>query len=128
MPGNLIATLLVARALYAPSTFAFAPKRGEVKYSKEWMRWVEKSIGICHAAEPVELIEAVLLFYNKDFMFGIQFVVKKLRKASTREEKRRKDLPLKLKHKILHEILRRLRYLGRIAIPLNNEVCVFAAV
>jgi hypothetical protein len=32
---------------------------GEARYSKEQMRWVEESIRIRRAAEPVELIEAV---------------------------------------------------------------------
>jgi len=32
---------------------------GELKYSREQMRWVEESIQIRRAAEPVELIEAV---------------------------------------------------------------------
>ncbi|KAF8772675.1 hypothetical protein HU200_005642 [Digitaria exilis] len=94
--GNLVAALLVARALYAPGTFASAPRRGEVKYSKEQMRWVEESIRIRRAAEPVELIEAV----------------KELRKAFEREAKRRKELPLELKQKVSHEILQRLRDLG----------------
>jgi hypothetical protein len=91
--ANLVAALLVARALYAPGSFAFAPKRtlslslsrqltvsscdcseqinppikfvpvalgGELKYSREQMRWVEESIRIRRAAEPVELIEAVI--------------------------------------------------------------------
>jgi hypothetical protein len=89
--GNLVAALLVARALYAPGSFAFAPRRtlffpllssllvpsgcsdqinlpikfvsvalgGELRYSREQMRWVEESIRIRRAAEPVELIEAV---------------------------------------------------------------------
>ncbi|CAL5046744.1 unnamed protein product [Urochloa decumbens] len=96
--GNLVAALLVARALYAPGTFASAPNLlgGEVKYSKEQMMWVEESIRIRRAAEPVELIEAV----------------KKLRKAFAREEKRRKELPLELKQRVSHEILQRLRDLG----------------
>ncbi|KAG2610831.1 uncharacterized protein LOC120703185 [Panicum virgatum] len=95
--GNLAAALLVARALYAPGTFASAPKRGEAKYSKEQqVRWVEESIRIRRAAEPAELIEAV----------------KKLRKAFAREEKRRKELPLELKQKVSREILQRLRDLG----------------
>ncbi|CAO1947696.1 unnamed protein product [Urochloa humidicola] len=96
--GNLVAALLVARALYAPGTFAFAsaPSRGEARYSKEQMRWVEESIRIRRAAEPVELIEAV----------------KKLRKAFARDEKRRKELPLELKQRVSHEILQRLRDLG----------------
>ncbi|AQK86247.1 Methionine aminopeptidase 1D chloroplastic/mitochondrial [Zea mays] len=58
--ANLVAVLLVARALYAPSSFAFAPKRGELKYSREHMRWVDESIRIRRAAEPVELIEAII--------------------------------------------------------------------
>ncbi|XP_039805843.1 uncharacterized protein LOC120669972 isoform X2 [Panicum virgatum] len=94
--GNLAAALLVARALYAPGTFASAPKRGEAKYSKEQVRWVEESIRIRRAAEPADLIEAV----------------KKLRKAFAREEKRRKELPLELKQKVSREILQRLRDLG----------------
>ncbi|KAF8660828.1 hypothetical protein HU200_057417 [Digitaria exilis] len=94
--GNLVAALLVARALYAPGTFTSSPRRGEVKCSKEQMRWVEESIRIRRAAEPVELIEAV----------------KKLRKAFEREAKRRKELPLELKQKVSHEILQRLRDLG----------------
>uniref|UniRef100_A0A804QX92 Methionine aminopeptidase 1D chloroplastic/mitochondrial n=1 Tax=Zea mays TaxID=4577 RepID=A0A804QX92_MAIZE len=94
--ANLVAALLVARALYAPGSFAFAPKRGELKYSREQMRWVEESIRIRRAAEPVELIEAV----------------KKLRKAFTREEKTRKGLPLELKQKVSLEILQRLHDLG----------------
>lgn len=57
--ANLVAALLVTRALYAPGSFAFAPKRGELKYSREHMRWVDESIWIRRAAEPVELIEAV---------------------------------------------------------------------
>ncbi|PAN24771.1 hypothetical protein PAHAL_4G250400 [Panicum hallii] len=94
--GNLAAALLVARALYAPGTFASATKRGEAKYSREQVRWVEESIRIRRAAEPAELIEAV----------------KKLRKAFAREEKRRKELPLELKQKVSREILQRLRDLG----------------
>ncbi|CAL5051783.1 unnamed protein product [Urochloa decumbens] len=96
--GNLVAALLVARALYAPGTFASAPNLldGQVKYSKEQMRWVEESIRIRRAAEPIELVQAV----------------KKLRKAFAREEKRRKELPLELKQKVTHEILQRLRDLG----------------
>ncbi|CAD6339831.1 unnamed protein product [Miscanthus lutarioriparius] len=94
--GNLVAALLVARALYAPGSFAFAPRRGELKYSREQMRWVEESIRIRRAAEPVELIE----------------VVKKLRKAFAREEKRRRGLPLELKQKVSLEILQRLHDLG----------------
>ncbi|KAL6861239.1 hypothetical protein ACP4OV_016939 [Aristida adscensionis] len=95
--GNLVAALLVARALYAPGgAVASAPRRGEVKYSKEQMRWVEESIRMRRAAEPVELIEAV----------------KKLRKVFAREEKRRKELPLELKQKVSYEILQRLRDLG----------------
>ncbi|XP_066376473.1 uncharacterized protein [Miscanthus floridulus] len=94
--GNLVAALLVARALYAPGSFAFAPRRGELKYSREQMRWVEESIRIRRAAEPVELIEAV----------------KKLRKAFAREEKRRRGLPLELKQKVSLEILQRLHDLG----------------
>ncbi|RCV20721.1 hypothetical protein SETIT_4G079900v2 [Setaria italica] len=94
--GNLVAALLVARALYAPGTFASAPKRGEARYSREQMRWVEESIRIRRAAEPAELIEAV----------------EKLRRAFVREEKRRKELPLELKQKVSHEILQRLRDLG----------------
>ncbi|KAL5650850.1 hypothetical protein ACJX0J_036308, partial [Zea mays] len=69
---------------------------GELKYSREQMRWVEESIRIRRAAEPVELIEAV----------------KKLRKAFTREEKTRKGLPLELKQKVSLEILQRLHDLG----------------
>ncbi|EER88065.1 hypothetical protein BDA96_10G100700 [Sorghum bicolor] len=94
--GNLVAALLVARALYAPGSFAFAPRRGELRYSREQMRWVEESIRIRRAAEPVELIEAV----------------KKLRKAFAREEKRRRELPLELKQKVSLEILQRLHDLG----------------
>uniref|UniRef100_A0A0A9GBA9 Uncharacterized protein n=1 Tax=Arundo donax TaxID=35708 RepID=A0A0A9GBA9_ARUDO len=60
------------------------------------MRWVEESIRIRRAAEPVELVEAV----------------KKLRKVFDREAKRRKELPLELKQKVSHEILQRLRDLG----------------
>lgn len=93
--GNLVAALLVARELYAPGSFS-ASKRGEGKYSKEQVRWVEESIRIRRAAEPAELIEAV----------------NKLRKAFAREEKRRKELPLELKQKISFEILQRLRDLG----------------
>lgn len=94
--GNLVAALLVARELYAPGSFSSASKRGEGKYSKEQVRWVEESIRIRRAAEPAELIEAV----------------NKLRKAFAREEKRRKELPLELKQKISFEILQRLRDLG----------------
>ncbi|XP_066379220.1 uncharacterized protein [Miscanthus floridulus] len=94
--GNLVAALLVARALYAPGSFAFAPRRGELKYSREQMRWVDESIRIRREAEPVELIEAV----------------KKLRKAFAREEKRRRGLPLELKQKVSLEILQRLHDLG----------------
>ncbi|KAJ1258577.1 hypothetical protein BS78_10G086200 [Paspalum vaginatum] len=91
--GNLVAALLVARALYAPGSFA---SRGEARYSKEQTRWVEESIRIRRAAEPGELIEAV----------------SKLRKAFAREEKRRKELPLELKEKVSFEIVQRLRELG----------------
>ncbi|KAL5664237.1 hypothetical protein ACJX0J_024345, partial [Zea mays] len=73
---------------------------GELKYSREQMRWVEESIRIRGAAEPVELIEAV----------------KKLRKAFTREEKTRKGLPLELNQKVSLEILQRLHDLGEEAI------------
>ncbi|KAK3128704.1 hypothetical protein QOZ80_6BG0465380 [Eleusine coracana subsp. coracana] len=94
--GNLVAALLVARALYPPGYFASAPKSREVTYSKEQMRWLEESIRIRGAAEPVELVEAV----------------KKLRKVFAREAKRRKELPLELKQKVSDEILQRLRDLG----------------
>jgi len=32
---------------------------GDLKYSREQTRWVEESIQIRRAAEPVELVEAV---------------------------------------------------------------------
>ncbi|CAD6337248.1 unnamed protein product [Miscanthus lutarioriparius] len=95
--GNLVAALLVARALYAPGSFAFAPRRGDLKYSREQTRWVEESIQIRRAAEPVELVEAK---------------VKRLRKAFAREEKRQRELPLELKQKVSLEILQRLHDLG----------------
>ncbi|XP_062233283.1 uncharacterized protein LOC133930619 [Phragmites australis] len=94
--GNLVAALLVARALYSPGPFASTPKRGEVKYSKDQVRWMEESIRIRREAEPVELIEAV----------------NKLRKVFAREAKRRKELPLELKQRVSYEILQRLRDLG----------------
>ena len=46
---------------------------GELKYSREQTRWVEESIQIRRAAEPVELIEVVWLFYRA-LVSGIQFV------------------------------------------------------
>ncbi|XP_008680178.2 uncharacterized protein [Zea mays] len=98
--ANLVAALLVTRALYAPGSFAFAPKRGELKYSREHMRWVDESIRIRRAAEPVELIEAVIA------------VLQKAAKAFAREEKTRKGLPLELKQKVSLEILQRLHDLG----------------
>ncbi|PWZ16043.1 putative esterase D14L [Zea mays] len=58
--ANLVAALLVARALYTPGSFAFAPKRGELKYSREHMRLVDESIRIRRAAEPIELIKVVI--------------------------------------------------------------------
>ncbi|AQK67263.1 Methionine aminopeptidase 1D chloroplastic/mitochondrial [Zea mays] len=106
--ANLVAALLVARTLYAPDSFAFAPKRGELKYSREQMRWVEESIRIRGAAEPVELIEAK---------------VKKLRKAFTREEKTRKGLPLELNQKVSLEILQRLHDLGE-GSNTTEQVCM----
>ncbi|KAG8072490.1 hypothetical protein GUJ93_ZPchr0006g44190 [Zizania palustris] len=94
--GNIIAALLVLRALtssFAPTT----PKREEVvQYTEEQIRRVEESIRIRREAEPVELVQAV----------------KKLRKIFAREEKRRKELPLELKQKVSYEIVRCLHDLG----------------
>jgi hypothetical protein len=56
--GNLVAALLVLRALTSP--FAPAPERVEVaRYTEEQIRRVEESIRIRRAAEPVELVQAV---------------------------------------------------------------------
>jgi hypothetical protein len=40
----------------------------EVGYSKEQVRWVEESIRIRRAAEPVELLEAVYMFNLQSFI------------------------------------------------------------
>ena len=43
-----------------PIKFVPVALGGELKYSREHMRWVDESIWIRRAAEPVELIEAVI--------------------------------------------------------------------
>jgi hypothetical protein len=43
-----------------PIKFVPVALGGELKYSREHMRWVDESIRIRRAAKPVELIEAVI--------------------------------------------------------------------
>ena len=99
-----------------------------VQYTEEQIKRVEESIRIRHEAEPVELVRAVLVVNNPcifDKFLVDQFSVlqsnplkfwmpkvKRLQKVFTREEKRRKELPLELKQKIWYDIVRRLQDLG----------------
>ncbi|KAL5667348.1 hypothetical protein ACJX0J_019569, partial [Zea mays] len=83
---------------------------GELKYSREHMRWVDESIRIRRAAEPVELIEAVIAVLQSSCVWNS--ICEEAAKAFAREEKTRKGLPLELKQKVSLEILQRLHDLG----------------
>ncbi|KAL5662230.1 hypothetical protein ACJX0J_029355, partial [Zea mays] len=86
---------------------------GELKYSREHMRWVDESIRIRRAAEPVELIEAIIAVLRSSCVWNsICSEGEEAAKAFVREEKTRKGLPLELEQKVSLEILQRLHDLG----------------
>ncbi|XP_073011398.1 uncharacterized protein [Typha latifolia] len=95
---NLFTSLFVLRSIYSSFYAGFSSgSNGDSysakRYSEEHIRLVEESIRIRKAAEPVELVK----------------VVRKLKKEFSREEKRRRKLPLSVKQKVTDEILQRLK-------------------
>ncbi|KAJ4764876.1 hypothetical protein LUZ62_075251 [Rhynchospora pubera] len=90
---NLFVALLILRSLcFSRATNSFSESK---KYTEWQIERIKESIRIREEAAPIELLNAV----------------KRLRKESTEQEKRKVKLPPAVKHKVAEEIIQKLRSL-----------------